>query len=500
METYTRRMMILAIFTMLFTVAAFAQNNKNGTNGNGKEVRTNLEHRMQKKISVDFKNTPIDDVIRILAQQAGINIIKSPKVSGAVTATLTDVPLEEALNNILLTNGYSYVIDKNLIRIVPVGEDIEMSERMTSKIYRITYADIAGVENALKQFISKPGTIAVSSGTSNVIVTAKESEIKAIDTFIQEIDRVTPQVMVEVRIYDITSKDRLDLGVDWNIGTNSTLGQSLGTGQGSTGPFNGQGTQGGKTEPFTRGTLSSPVNKATSSENTIRFGILNGSVNIDARITAEQEEICATLLANPRILVLDNEKALFKSVSEIPYQQLQETSLGGSIGTTAFREVGVSLAVVPHVVLEDKMIRLRVMPEFSMATGAVQVGGFDVDSPQPVVDTRNADTTLLIKDGQTIVLGGLRKKEINQQTNKVPLLGDIPVLGWAFKFHGEETIVGELVVFITPTIVEQPILALADRECFKKTEICSPTCKDTMLKPCQIADGNGTYYDSCLPK
>ncbi|HBG28259.1 MAG: hypothetical protein A2Y10_09670 [Planctomycetes bacterium GWF2_41_51] len=477
----------ISFLIALFAVSLQAQNANNRTSGS-REVMSNLERRMQKKISVDFKDTPIDDVIRILAQQAGINIIKSPKVSGTVTATLAEVPLEEALNNILLTNGYSYVIDKNVIRIIPVGEDVETSERMASKIYRITYADMAGVENALKQFISKPGTVAVSSGTNNVIVTAKESEISAIDTFISEIDRITPQVLVEVRIYDITSKDRLDLGVDWSIGTNTTFTETdAGT------------IITGETEPFVSGTLNSPVNRATSSDSGIRFGIVNDNVNINARITAEQEEICATLLANPRILVLDNEKALFKSVSEIPYQQLQETSLGGSIGTTAFREVGVSLAVVPHVIMEDKMIRIRVIPEFSMATGSVLVGGFQVTSPQPVVDSRNADTTLLIKDGQTIVLGGLRKKEVSQQINKVPLLGDIPVLGWAFKFVGEETIIGELVVFITPTIVEQPIMVEADKECLKKTEICTPTCRPTMLNPCLSRD-EGTGSSGCGEK
>lgn len=465
------------IIISLFAVYSLAENQSNLASESSREVMSNLEKRMQKKISVDFKDTPIDDVIRILAQQAEINIIKSPKVSGTVTATLANVPLEEALNNILLTNGYSYTVDKNVIRIVPVGEDIDASERMASKIYRITYADIAGVENALKTYISKPGTVAISPGTNNVIVTAKESEISAIDTFITEIDRITPQVLVEVRIYDITSKDRLDLGVDWSIGTNTTFVETA------------QGTViTGETEPFVNGRLNSPVNRATSSDSGIRFGIINDNVSIDARITAEQEEICATLLANPRILVIDNEKALFKSVSEIPYQQLQETSLGGSIGTTAFREVGVSLAVIPHVIIEDKMIRIRVMPEFSMATGSVLVGGFQVTSPQPVVDSRNADTTLLIKDGQTIVLGGLRKKEINQQTNKVPWLGDIPVLGWAFKFVGEETIIGELVVFITPKIVEQPVLVEADKECFEKTNICTPTCKPTMLNPCLPRD------------
>lgn len=490
--------LILTLTFLSSADIALAQNGKT-TNENGKEVRTSLEQRMQKKISVDFKDTPIDDCLRVLAQQANINVVKSPKVTGTVTATLTDVPLEEALNNILLTQGYTYVIDKNTVRIIPVGEDVEVSERMASKIYRITYADVAGVEVALKQFISKPGTIAVSLGTNNVIVTAKESELKAIDTFIQEIDRITPQVMVEVRIYDITSTDRLDLGVDWSIGTNSTLGTALGTGADGA-----QGTQGRRTEPFTRGTLNSSVNKAISSNNAIRFGILNSSVNIDMLLRAEQEDICATLLANPRIMTLDNVKAHFESIKEIPYQQQTDTGAGNPIGTTAFKNVGVKLDVTPHVTNDsEKLVRLKIEPEFSVQNGSVTIvttlTAGSSSMPQPIVDTRKADTTLLVKDGQTIVLGGLRKKEINQQTNKIPLLGDIPVVGWAFKSHGEETVISELVVFITPKIIEQSVMAEADKKCLEKTIICSPTCKAMMLKPCQT-DSNGTNFDSCLPK
>ena len=455
-------------FTLLVCIVAIAENTEQ--NVEKTEVLTTLGQRMQKRISVDFRNTPIDDVIRIMAEQADVDIVKSPRVTGDVTATLTNVPLEEALNNILAAHGYGYISDKNMIRVVPLGEITEGAEKLDSRIYRITYADVTEVEKALKKFISKRGSLSCNPGTSNIIVTDAESKIKAIDTFVGEIDRITPQILVEVRIYDITSKDRLDLGVNWLIGTNTT--------------FNAAGrASDGETNPFIQGLLNSNVNKATGSENTIRFGILNGSLNIDAILRAEQEEICATLLANPRILVLDNEKATFKSISEIPYQELQETSGGGTIGTTEFREVGVSLDVVPHVTRDD-MIRLRVIPEFSIATGSVTVGSYIVTSPQPVVDTRKADTTLLVKDGQTIVLGGLRKKETNQQKNKVPLLGDIPLLGGLFSFEGEETITSELVVFITPRVIKDSVLSEQEASHLQATEFCSPECAPTKVGPC----------------
>jgi type II secretory pathway component HofQ len=117
------------------------------------EVLTGLEQRMLKKISIDFRDTPIDDVIRVMAEQADVDIVKSPKVIGTVTATLTGVPLEEALDNILASHGYGYVTGRNMIRIAPVEEITEKAERLTNKIYHITYADVEQVEKALEKFI-----------------------------------------------------------------------------------------------------------------------------------------------------------------------------------------------------------------------------------------------------------------------------------------------------------------------------------------------------------
>ena len=190
---------------------------------NQKEVSTTLQQRMLKTISVDCINTPIEDVIRMIAEQADVDIIKSPGVTGNVTATLTNVPLAEALNNILAVHGYGCVIDKNMIRIAPIDEIAQKGEILDNRVYRITYADVAEVENALKKFISKRGSISSNPGTSNIIVTDTGSSIKAIDTFIDEIDRITPQVMVEVRIYDVTSTDGFDIGAEWAAGRNNPI-------------------------------------------------------------------------------------------------------------------------------------------------------------------------------------------------------------------------------------------------------------------------------------
>lgn len=457
----------LALVATVLAASAMATAGDGETDADQKEVLTILEQQMEKTISIQASNLPIDQVIRQLAEQADIDVIISPKVTGNVNVgPLTDVPLAEALKNILSTHGYDYVIDKNIVRIVPASEIAQVAEKLVSRIYRITYADVTEVEKALQKFMSKQGSLSSNPGTSNIMVTDTESKIKAIDTFIAEIDRITPQILVEARIYDITSKDRLDLGVRWEAGTNTTYGAD---GQ----PLTTHLDRAANRDPFIASGFDGTTAKTESTTAAIRFGWLNQNIDVDMMLKAQQENIDAKLLANPRVLVLDNEKALFKIVSEIPYQELTESAMGGAIGTTAFREVGVELEVTPHLTRED-MVRLRLKPKFSVVTGEVQIVGLSANYPQPVVDRREADTTLLIKNGQTVVLGGLRKKEATKQVNKVPLLGDLPLVGLLFRFKGEDTVTSELVVFITPRIVEQPTMSETEQTQFETTEFSGP--------------------------
>jgi type IV pilus assembly protein PilQ len=473
---------MLAVLLLLTGAWAVALAENGSEEAEQKEVLTPLEQRLQKKITVDFRETPIDDVIRVIARQADTDIVKSPRVTGNVTATLTDVPLEEALRHILAAHGYTYVASENMMRVVPADEVTEALENIVSKVYRITYADVKEVTIALQKFISGRGQISSSPGTSNIIVTDTESKIKAIDTFIAEIDRVTPQILVEARIYDVTSTDQFDLGFEWSVGRRTDYG---GVGVGDDTGINPDG----RTDPFITGALRSGISQTPKTDGLIRFGILNESIDIDVLFSANQEKICARLLASPRVLVLDNEMATFKIVEEIPFQELTQTAGGGNIGTTDFKEVGVELNVTPHVA-RDGMIRLHLRPKFSTQTDTVSIvipvpGATPITSPQPVVANREADTKVLIRDRQTVVLGGLRKKNITQETSKIPLLGDLPGIGGLFKFEGEQVVNSELLVFITPRVVEIPTLSETEAEQFAATEIKSPECPPTKTENCE---------------
>ncbi len=418
-----------------------------------------LQERLTKMISVDFRDIPVEDVVRSIAEQADVDVVLSPNVTGRMTVKLTDVTLEEALRSILEVHGFDYVVGDNIVRILSREEMPQVPERQTTQIVEITYADVSEVVKSLEGFKSETGSISHIQGTSHILITDRETKVRAMMDFIEQVDRITPQVLVEARIYDITSKDRFDLGVQWDAGTGTTYDDA------------GNPLIDSRTEPFAKGGFAGTVAKAENTTAGVRLGWLSSSLDIDALISAQQEKVNAKLLANPRILVLDNETAQIKIVSEIPYQELQESSMGGSVGTTAFREVGVELHVTPHLAKRDQMVRLDLKPVFSVVTGEVQVAGVNVTYPQPVVDRREAETKLLVKNGQTIVLGGLRKKEVTKQINKVPFLGDLPIAGALFKYMGEDTINSELLVFITPWIVNQPTMTEDEIQSYKETEM-----------------------------
>ena len=442
---------------------------------NESEVLTAVQIRMQQKVNVDFRETPIEDVLRMLGKQADVDIVKSPKVIGNVTATLTDVPLAEALDNILAAHGYGFIATENMIRIVPRADILNVQEKLVSKVYHVTYADVKELEKALTKFISTRGSISSMPGTSNLIVTDTESKIEAIDQFVKEVDRVTQQVLIEVRIYDVTDTENFDLDMQWN--SNRAI----------------QSADGLLYRPTTGGTLLSPDPITTSGSEVetlyhpvrhadpwvsssfdktnggaLRLGFLNDSVSLDLLLTALHKQAYATLLANPSILVLDNQEATFQIVKEIPYKDERQSSAGGSQTTTQFKEVGVELLVVPQIT-RDGLLRLHVVPEFGVAEEQLRTA--EGLSLVPTINTRKLDTIALLRDGQTIVLGGLRKQEATKDLYKTPLLGDLPLLGVLFRSESETVETTELLVFITPKIIDEPTLRSDQAKTYKYTDI-----------------------------
>jgi type IV pilus assembly protein PilQ len=442
------------------------------------EVLTEVQLKMKDPISVDFNETPIEDVLRILAKQADVDIVKSPLVIGNVTATLSEIPLEEALDNILAAHGYGYIATDNMIRIVPRKDIYDIPEKMVNRVYRITYADVKELETALAKFISSRGSISSMPGTSNIIVTDAESKIEAIDKFVEQVDRVTQQVLVEVRIYDVTDTESFNLDIQWNAhrqtvdADGALIAPRTGGDMLSPDVVNTRGEDVGdiaypvkRADPFATGSFDRKKGGA------LRVGFLNDSISLDLLLTTLHTKGYAILLANPSIMVLDNEEAMFKIVKEIPYKEESSTSNGGQLTSTQFKDVGVELAVTPHIT-RDNMLRLQVEPEFGVAEEQ-QRNPITNEALVPTVNTRKLKTVALLMSGQTVVLGGLRKQEVTKDNWKTPILGDLPIIGGLFKSESETVETTELLVFITPKILDQGVMTNHDTQLYKYTDIPS---------------------------
>lgn len=495
--------------------------------------------RLHTKVTYSCENLPIEVALKELADQAGVYIVKSPVVTGEVTIEVVDVPLDELLANVLGAYNYTYIATKNMIRVVPLSESVVMRETLITQIYKITYADAREVAIALGEFISLNGKVSFNKGTSHIIVTDTEDKIKAIDKFIEEIDKATPQVVVEVRIYDITSEEAFEIEAEWNAESNehtvttdrkevtstrtgaegvypstvTTYDADLGydetvttnyeiSGHNDDDDYSDTGlfydedfTQTVTTEHPTEistktVTTSYPtdtynVNNDTTTKSytkkrrkpkigasfnkkdggTIRISLLDNAIDLDFALSMLHSTVEAKLLASPRVMVLDNETASFETVREVPYTE-RTTDGGSTLTSTKFKPVGVQLDVTPHVA-RDGMVRLKVKPEFGVVVDIDENGA-------PTIETRRTETTTLIRDGQTIVLAGLRKKEVRKGIDKMPLLGDLPLLGGLFRAESEEEVTSELVVFITTRIVTEPELTTAEKKQYGATNFGKP--------------------------
>jgi len=381
--------------------------------------------REEPLVSIDVVEADITDVLRSLAYQSGANLILTPGVKGRITMHLEDVTWQEALEAALQAGGFVQETKKGFIRILTPQqrqaerERLDKERRPTTEIFFFNNAEVKGSSDAFKGLLSPAGKLSIDERLNAIVVTDYPENIEAFGRVAAELDKKAPQVMIQALIVDVRLTDDLRLGVDWNAvfsdGKVGLVGFQNLSEAGGLGP-------GGS----------------------ITFTYLSRNWDITTLMDFLQHRENVDILADPKILVLDGKQASIEIIEEIPYQELTQTAEGGQIGTTGFKEVGVKLRVTPRIT-DDGFITMNVKPEQSATTGA-DISGI------PVVETRKADTTLRVKDNQTIVIGGLRRKGTTETEDKVPILGDIPLIGFLFRHRLTTETERELTVFITPSI------------------------------------------------
>lgn len=426
-------------------------------------------------ISLDFKDGDLIDLFRLMSEISGLNIIVNPGITGKVSLSVKEVPWDQALDLILKTQGLGYTVDGNVVRIARLADlqkeeqerrnlkkEKELSGEQTSWQGRLSYLDTDQVKAVVeKTVLSDKGTF-ISLGSGNVfIVTDLPDRVAAARRLIQELDRPSAQVEIEARIVVSSRQFARALGVQWGFlnqqvpqyGNTTNLafpnsvilnGQGVpSTGglpadQGGLGPNAGIGSTG-------RGYM---VNLPATQQNTgigISMGNILGSFNLDAALTAAENSGKARIISTPRITTQNKVAAEIKQGVQLPYQ----TVSNGTV-TVAFKDAGLSLKVTPTITDAGTVLMQVVVdnssPDFGnvVGTGAAAV---------PPINTQSAQTSVLVKDGSTTVIGGIYQGQESLAKQNTPFLSQIPVLGLLFKNNTTRNSTTELLIFITPRIV-----------------------------------------------
>jgi len=427
-------------------------------------------------ISLDFKDGDLQDIFRLFSDISGLNVVINPGITGKVTLKLNEVPWGRALELILRTNQLGCVLEDNVIRIAKLG-DLQREEQERRKLdeekalagdlrdftKRISYAKADTLSDVLKKAgaLSARGQINVDSRTNTLIIRDLEGYLEKAQDLIGKLDTPTPQVEIEARIVVTTRNFTRDLGIQWGFGAEASqrYGNTLNRVFPNSVVINGGAVPselGIPADNLGPGGLSSgagignaargyAVNLPATSFNTgigISMGNILGSFNLDLALTALERQGRGRLLSTPKVTTQNNQAAEIKQGVQIPIQTLANNTV-----TVQFKDAVLTLQVTPQITDAGTVI-LSLNVENNSADFANRVNGI------PPINTQSAKTIVLVKDGQTAVVGGIYQSTETSTQNQTPFLNKIPVLGYLFKQKAIDTRNNELLLFITPRIVK----------------------------------------------
>ena len=419
-------------------------------------------------VTMDFKDADINNVLRILSYKSGMNIVAGKDVSGLVTIRLVDVPWEKALDVILRTYGYIYEREGNIIRVTS-SANLE-NEELVTEVFSLNYASAKNVPQSIQEMLSSRGKVKFDERTNLLIVTDIATNIYKIREVVLKLDAQTKQVMIEAKIIETTLGNSDKFGIEWQTKIVATGAKIPVTTPfksdltASTGykyvpipkPAQDQTTYSSGTPIVTKGVADFPTSTIGTPSfpyaavSNFTFGTLDFS-QFQAVLEVLSSRGDTKIISNPKIVVLNNQEALITvgQTLNIPkYERNSSTGTMEIIGYTE-KELGILLRVTPQINSEGA-ITLSLKPELSsllrydQLTAQVQV---------PVYSIRKAETRLMLKDGQTIVIGGLISEREVDKVTKIPLLGDIPLIGIPFRKTEKTTEKTDLLFFVTVNLV-----------------------------------------------
>ncbi|MBE3069990.1 MAG: hypothetical protein IMZ66_07115, partial [Planctomycetes bacterium] len=392
-------------------------------------------------ISLDLVDARATEVLRGLAYQGNVDLVLAAAIEQRVAVRVKEMPWADAFRAVLSAAGLVARWEGSRVRVITpaqlrtereVGDQLER-QRPHTVVIPLQNLFATDAAKALTSVLSETGRIGVDEERNALVVTDVPSRLEVVDRAIRQLDRVAPQVMIEAIIVDVTLNDELHYGFDWTL-------------------TKAEGDQVGLNQALRVGAGTNPV---TNPGGNLTFTLLGNNWTIGGVYDVLQTFDHVQILANPKVLAINNCQAMIEIIDEIPYQELTQTSEGGQIGTTSFKEVGIKLQVKPRIAA-DGTVHLELTAEQSAPSGAVV-------NQVPVIQTRRSTTTMSVQDGRIIALGGLRRHRAASNEDKIPVLGNIPWLGALFRRSENVDVDTELVVFIRPKVVP-PALRLTTRE------------------------------------
>lgn len=424
----------------------------------------------RRKITLKMHQTEVEVLLRALSRAVNVNIMINESVEGKISINVKDARWDQVFTGILRSQGLAYEWEGNIIRIVTYDDrdrslknleaeskilekqrEMEMNTPLITKIIPIDFASASCMQKSIEKILSTKkagetiGSVSVDKHTNALIVQATATDIERIVPLVVELDRPTRQILIEAHIVETTNRTARELGVQWGGLYSNTDGDlwlspdAIGASDGVNDPPGGS-------------VINFPANlgNAAQTGTGFTFGLLskNGNDILAVQLSALEEEGKLNILSSPSITTLDNVKATIESGDQVPIPVVEDDNV-----EVIYKDAFLSLEVTPHVIQEDAL-------KLEIVTTKDELDFSRPVTSYPTIITKKASTNVILFNGQTTVIGGLKKNTDQNSEAGVPWLSKIPLLGYLFKNESKQYEMEEILIFITPHILEsQPSAA-----------------------------------------
>ncbi|MBE0509211.1 MAG: type IV pilus secretin PilQ [Chromatiales bacterium] len=414
------------------------------------------------KLSLNFQNIEVRAVLQLIADFTGLNVVASDTVQGNITLRLRNVPWDQALDIILKTRGLGMRQTGNVVLIAPNAElaardKAEMEAQQTvvelaplrTQFYQVNYARAADISSLLRSgdasILSARGNVTIDARTNTLMVLETADKHDDIARLIRRLDVPVSQVMIESRIVIANDDFSRDLGVRAGVSARQGAGTNSDPRIGVSGTGAGADAIANTTSPGNFPAQGSRYNvnfPAPGNAGRVAMAVLGGGYLVDLELSALQTEGRGEVVSNPRVITSNQRTAKIEQGVDIPYQ---EASASGAT-SVSFKKAVLSLEVTPQITPDERV-------SMDLKVNKDSVGG--IFGGVPSIDTRSVETQVLVDNGDTVVLGGIYEQSTSEGASKVPLFGDIPLLGALFRSNSRSASKNELLIFVTPRILKE---------------------------------------------